>query len=92
MKPGVDADPPGRPRDADEATAARPRHRSVLQLAGAVFWAFFGVRKSSAQADDVKHLKPVHVIIAGVIGALIFIAVLIIIVNWVVGSGVAGAR
>jgi hypothetical protein len=31
----------------------------------------------------------VHVIIAGVLGAVLFIAVLVFLVRWVVGSGVA---
>jgi hypothetical protein len=65
-----------------------PRTR-FWQLAGAVFWAFFGVRKSAALEKDAKNLKPAHVIIAGIFGALIFIAALVLIVNWVVGSGVA---
>ena len=65
------------------------RKGNLLQLAGAVFWAFFGVRKSSALAEDVRNLNPVHVIIAGIVGALIFIAALVLIVKWVVGSGVA---
>lgn len=36
-------------------------------------------------------LNPVHVIIAGVIGAALFVLVLVLLVNWVIGSGVAGA-
>jgi amino acid transporter len=71
---------------------AHARKANFFQLAGAVFWAFFGVRKSAALAEDVKNLNPVHVIIAGIVGALVFIAALILIVNWVIGSGVAAAR
>jgi amino acid transporter len=68
----------------------RPKGRgSIFQLAGAVFWAFFGVRKSAHYAEDVRNLNPVHVIIAGIVGALIFIAILILIVKWVIGSGIA---
>jgi amino acid transporter len=67
------------------------RKTTIFQLAGAVFWAFFGVRKSSAYEADVKNLNPLHVVIAGIIGALIFIAALILIVQWVIGSGVAAA-
>jgi hypothetical protein len=37
----------------------------------------------------VNQLNPVHVVIAGVIGALVLIAVLATIVNWVLSSGVA---
>jgi hypothetical protein len=50
----------------------------------AVFWSFFGVRKKSDYEKDAAQLNPVHVIIAGLMGALIFIATLILIVRSVV--------
>lgn len=62
------------------------RRGSFLQTMRAVAWSFFGVRRSSDHARDVSELNPVHVVIAGVIGAAIFIGVLVVIVNWVVGS------
>ncbi len=52
----------------------------------AVFWSFFGVRKRQDYEKDAAQLNPVHVIIAGLIGALIFIATLILIVKSVVAS------
>ena len=55
----------------------------------AVAWSFFGVRKSADYEKDVSQLNPVHVVIAGVIGALVLIAVLVTLVNWVLSSGVA---
>ena len=51
----------------------------------AVFWSFFGVRKKSDYERDAAQLNPVHVIIAGVIGAALFAMVLIVIVRTVVG-------
>lgn len=50
----------------------------------AVFWSFFGVRKRRDYEQDAAELNPVHVIIAGLIGAALFIAILIIIVRMVV--------
>jgi hypothetical protein len=47
------------------------------------------VRRSADQAQDVAKLNPVHVIIAGVIGAALFVLALVLLVQWVVGSGVA---
>jgi hypothetical protein len=76
-KPGTD------PKEAVQ------RKASFLQTMKAVAWSFFGVRKSTDYEKDVSQLNPVHVIVAGVIGALIFIAVLVLVVNWVIGSGVA---
>jgi len=65
------------------------RKGSFLQTMRAVAWSFFGVRKSADHEKDVRQLNPVHVVIAGVIGAVLFIAVLLLLVNWVIGSGVA---
>jgi hypothetical protein len=68
-----------------------PVHRkgSFLQTMRAVGWSFFGVRRSADYAADVQKLNPVHVVIAGVVGALVFIAVLVLLVRWVISSGVA---
>ena len=74
---------------SDELRGAVRRKGSFKQTAGAVFWSFFGVRRSADLASDVQKLNPVHVIVAGVIGALLFVAVLVVLVRWVVGSGVA---
>ncbi|WP_280154537.1 DUF2970 domain-containing protein [Piscinibacter sp. XHJ-5] len=66
------------------------RKGSFLQTLRAVAWSFFGVRKSAEYEKDVSQLNPVHVIIAGVIGAVLFIVLLVVLVNWVLTSGVAG--
>ncbi|MEQ1682378.1 MAG: DUF2970 domain-containing protein [Burkholderiaceae bacterium] len=65
------------------------RKGSFLQTMRAVGWSFFGVRKSSDYEKDVSQLNPVHVVIAGVIGAVIFITLLLLLVNWVLATGVA---
>jgi len=69
---------------------AASRRGSFLQTARAVGWSFFGVRRSADHAQDVHKLNPVHVVIAGIVGALLFVGVLVVLVRWVVGSGVAG--
>ena len=65
------------------------RRVSFLQTVRAVAWSFFGVRRSADYAHDVQKLNPVHVVIGGILGAALFIAVLVLLVRWVVGSGVA---
>ena len=62
---------------------------TFLQTVGAVAWSFFGVRRAADYERDVQRLNPKHVVIAGVVGAVLFIAVLVMLVKWVVGSGVA---
>ena len=75
------------PGDGFRATVGR--RGSFGRTLRAVFWSFFGVRKSSDYEKDVGKLNPVHVVIAGVAGAILFIVVLLLLVNWVIGSGVA---
>ena len=76
-----------KPSDGLKEAASRPA--SPLRTMRAVAWAFFGVRRSSGHAHDVQKLNPVHVIIAGIVGAAIFVLALVLLVRWVVGSGVA---
>jgi Protein of unknown function (DUF2970) len=62
------------------------RKGSFLQTFKAVAWSFFGVRKSKGYERDISQLNPVHVIIGGLLGAAIFIGVLLLIVRWVVSN------
>lgn len=68
--------------------AAR-RKGSFTQSLRAVAWSFFGVRKSTDHAQDVARLNPVHVIVAGLLAALVFVLGLVLLVRWVIASGVA---
>jgi hypothetical protein len=70
----------------DELKKAAQRKASFGATMKAVFWSFFGVRKKSDYEKDAAQLNPVHVIIAGVIGALIFIVTLLLIVKSVVAE------
>ena len=67
------------------------RRGSFIQAFRAVAWSFFGVRHSADLTQDAQALSPVHVIIAGIAGAALFVAALVLLVSWVVGSGIAGA-
>jgi hypothetical protein len=66
--------------------AARPA--SFLQTMRAVAWSFLGIRKRADFEQDVQRLNPKHVVIAGVLGAAVFVVVLMVLVSWVVNSGV----
>jgi hypothetical protein len=68
---------------------AASRPASVLQTFRAVAWSFFGIRRSAGQAQDMQKLNPVHLILAGLVSAAVFVLVLVLLVRWVVGSGVA---
>ena len=67
------------------------RRGSFLQTVKAVGWSFFGVRRGVDYERDVQKLNPVHIILAGILGAAVFIAVLVLLVRWVIASGVAAS-
>lgn len=74
----------------DELKQAAQRKASFGATMKAVFWSFFGVRKRKDYESDAARLNPVHVIIAGILGAAIFVTVLVIVVRLVVRSAAGG--
>jgi hypothetical protein len=71
------------PKHADSDSPARTA--GFGQTVRAVLWSFFGVRRKSDYQKDAARLNPVHVIIAGVLAAALFVFTLIMIVRAVVG-------
>jgi hypothetical protein len=69
--------------------SAVARRGSFLRTLTAVAWSFFGVRRSSDYQKDVTQLNPVHVVIAGLAAAAVFVLGLVMLVRWVIASGVA---
>ncbi len=57
------------------------RSSSPFRAVSAVLSAFIGIRKSAARDRDLASLKPVHVIVAGLIAAAVFVAVLVTLVQ-----------
>jgi len=72
-----------------DAMHAGRRKASLVRTLLAVVWSFFGVRKGKDLERDVSELNPVHLVVAGVVVAALFVAALIALVNWVIKSGVA---
>ena len=62
------------------------RKGSFLATMKAVFWSFFGVRKRRDHERDAANLNPIHVIIAGLIGAAIFIGLIMLAVRFAVSQ------
>ncbi|ADP13578.1 MULTISPECIES: DUF2970 domain-containing protein [Achromobacter] len=71
---------------SDDLRETSQRKLSFLQTMKAVAWGFFGVRKGAGHREDVAKLNPVHVIVAGLLAAAIFVTVLVLIVRWAVSS------
>jgi hypothetical protein len=66
--------------DPEDPTTER-KPATLLQLLGAVFWSFFGVRKGSAFERDAVSIKPLHVIIVGVVLAALLVLCLVLLVR-----------
>jgi hypothetical protein len=62
------------------------RQASFLATMKAVFWSFFGVRKRKDYEHDAANLNPVHVIVGGLIGVLVFIGILLLVVRLAVAN------
>lgn len=74
-------DPASPPPPQQRAVA--PRQASFLQVAAAVFWSFFGVRRKAAGERDMVTIKPVQVVLAGIAGAAIVVGLLILLVRFI---------
>jgi hypothetical protein len=54
-----------------------------LQVAKAVFCSFLGIRGRAEYEKDAVALTPLQVIVAGIIGAMFFVASLVMLVRYV---------
>jgi hypothetical protein len=59
----------------------RARDSSPLRVVSAVLGAFIGIRKSSARDRDLASLRPVHVIVAAIVAAALFVIIIVTLVN-----------
>jgi hypothetical protein len=62
---------------------------SIARTFKAVAWSFFGVRKGSEYERDITELKPQHVVVVGIVCAALFVGALVVLVKWIIGSGIA---
>ncbi|HEY2907189.1 MAG TPA: DUF2970 domain-containing protein [Vicinamibacterales bacterium] len=54
-----------------------------MEIIGAVFWSFFGVRKGEVMRRDAITIKPHQVIIVGIVAAAILVALLLTLVRFI---------
>lgn len=60
------------------------RKLNFFQTIKAVAWGMFGVRKGKGYDRDIATLNPVHLIIAGVIAAIVLVVGLVMAARWLV--------
>jgi hypothetical protein len=62
----------------------RGKRLSLLAVAGTIAWSFLGVRRRAAH--ESRAVSPPQILAAGVIGAAIFVAVLVALARVIVAS------
>jgi hypothetical protein len=84
------SDLPGKGNDSrDTLKSAVQRKGTFVGTLKAVAWSFFGVRRAQDFEQDTEQLNPIHIVIAGVLAAVVFVLMLLLLVNWVLSSGIA---
>ena len=58
--------------------------RGFLRALVAVFAAMFGIRRGRAADYDWKNIRPIHIVLAGIVALAAFITTLLVIVNAIV--------
>ena len=72
-----------KPSDSPPPESPRPPQAGFLQVLAAVFSSFFGVRRKAAGERDMRSIRPVHVIVAGLLGAAILVLAVVTLVTLV---------
>jgi hypothetical protein len=62
-----------------------PRRYTFMQTMRAVAWGMLGIRKGKGYQEDFSRLNPLHLIVAGLIAALVFVLLLIFAARWFIG-------
>jgi hypothetical protein len=66
--------------DLEQAPKLSP---SLLRAFVMVAWSFFGIRKSAEHRQDLMTVKPLQIVIVGVVCGLLFVSFLAVVVNFV---------
>ncbi len=78
--------PVGPPEPLDAEPSVFKRKGSIFRTVKAVMWSFVGLRARGDYEKDIDQLNPVHIVIIGLIGAIIFVGGLIALATWVVAK------
>lgn len=57
---------------------------SFVRSVKLVAWSFLGIRSRSGYQEDLARVNPMHVVLVGIVGALMLVAGLMGLVHWVV--------
>jgi hypothetical protein len=62
------------------------RKTSFLRSIKLVAWSFLGIRSRAGYQDDLAKVNPMHVVLVGLMGALLLVLGLITLATWVVAK------
>ena len=74
------------PEPLDAEVSLVKRKGSIFRTVKAVMWSFVGLRARGDYEKDIEQLNPVHIVIIGLIGVIIFVGGLIALASWVVAK------
>ncbi len=60
---------------------ANEEKASIFQVIRMVLWTMIGIRAQKGYQEDIAKIKPKQAIIAGIIGAIIFVLTVLMLVN-----------
>ena len=66
------------------SAADKPSFGRSLRM---VAWGFLGVRKRSGYQQDLAQVNPLHLVLAALIGAVLFVLLLLGLANWAASGG-----
>lgn len=75
-------DPITPPQEPDEPEVRQKA--SLRQVAGAVFWSFFGIRKHKDYQADVNAITPLQIVIMGILGGVLLVLGIALLVHFIV--------
>ncbi len=82
-------DRPRHPPEIEPSTPSPTRRASLLEVIGAVFGSFLGIRRGNAMKRDAVTIKPGQVIVVGILLAAGLVVSLLLLVRFIMRS--AGA-
>ena len=75
---------PGSKPETQSDGQAAAKTVTLASIVRTVFFAFFGVRKRQAHDEQTVRLSPLQIIVAGVVGAAVFVVSLVLLAKIVV--------
>jgi hypothetical protein len=69
---------------SDDIRELAQRKLNFFQTLKAVLWGFLGVRKGKGYQEDIGRLNPVHLIVAALLGTILFVIGLVLVAQWFV--------